>query len=85
VLLSIRSGAVFASLSLSLPRDSMLSVDGMDRQTETGSIVVTPFPGAIQTKPGSATVPFFGIEPVILDATTGVVRTFPSSSFLIQI
>ncbi len=40
-------------------------------QTETGSIVVTPFPGAIETKPGSATVPFFGIEPVILDAQTG--------------
>ncbi|KAF8225577.1 acetate--CoA ligase [Tricholoma matsutake] len=41
-------------------------------QTETGSIVVTPFPGAIETKPGSATVPFFGIEPAILDPTTGV-------------
>lgn len=40
-------------------------------QTETGSIVVTPFPGAIETKPGSATVPFFGIEPVILEPTTG--------------
>ena len=43
----------------------------MNRQTETGSIVVTPFPGAIETKPGSATVPFFGIEPAILDPTTG--------------
>ncbi|KAH8833725.1 hypothetical protein DL96DRAFT_1703377 [Flagelloscypha sp. PMI_526] len=40
-------------------------------QTETGSIVITPFPGAIETKPGSATVPFFGHEPVILDAVTG--------------
>ena len=40
-------------------------------QTETGSIVVTPFPGAIETKPGSATVPFFGIEPVLLDPQTG--------------
>ncbi|KAH9851031.1 acetate--CoA ligase [Lenzites betulinus] len=40
-------------------------------QTETGSIVVTPFPGAIETKPGSATVPFFGIEPVILDPVSG--------------
>ncbi|KAF8913539.1 acetate--CoA ligase [Mucidula mucida] len=40
-------------------------------QTETGSIVVTPFPGAIQTKPGSATVPFFGIEPQILDPVSG--------------
>ncbi|KAG8216213.1 hypothetical protein J3R82DRAFT_8246 [Butyriboletus roseoflavus] len=40
-------------------------------QTETGSIVITPFPGAIETKPGSATVPFFGIEPVILDPVSG--------------
>lgn len=40
-------------------------------QTETGSIVITPFPGAIQAKPGSATVPFFGIEPAILDPVTG--------------
>ena len=52
----------------------------LTRQTETGSIVITPFPGAIETKPGSATVPFFGIEPAILDATTGVVRyPFPPS------
>jgi len=36
--------------------------------------VVTPFPGAIETKPGAATVPFFGIEPAILDPVTGVVR-----------
>ncbi|KAG8768771.1 acetyl-CoA synthetase [Serendipita sp. 405] len=40
-------------------------------QTETGSIVVTPFPGAVPTKPGSATVPFFGIEPAILHPETG--------------
>ena len=48
------------------------------RQTETGSIVITPFPGAIETKPGSATVPFFGIEPAILDAVTGKVSVFIS-------
>jgi acetyl-CoA synthetase len=40
-------------------------------QTETGSIVVTPFPGAVKTKPGSATVPFFGIETAILDPVSG--------------
>jgi acetyl-CoA synthetase len=40
-------------------------------QTETGSIVITPFPGATETKPGSATVPFFGIEPAIVEPTTG--------------
>lgn len=36
-------------------------------QTETGGILLTPLPGAIPTKPGSATLPFFGIEPVLLD------------------
>ncbi|KAI8338515.1 acetyl-coenzyme A synthetase [Chlamydoabsidia padenii] len=40
-------------------------------QTETGSIIVSPLPGATPTKPGSATLPFFGIKPVILDPTTG--------------
>ncbi len=36
-------------------------------QTETGGILITPLPGAIATKPGSATKPFFGIQPVIVD------------------
>jgi acetyl-CoA synthetase len=36
-------------------------------QTETGSILITPLPGAIPTKPGSATLPFFGVEPAIVD------------------
>ncbi|KAK9762023.1 acetyl-coenzyme A synthetase 2 [Basidiobolus ranarum] len=40
-------------------------------QTETGSIIVTPLPGAIATKPGSATLPFFGIDVAILDPHTG--------------
>ncbi|KAI8380773.1 acetyl-coenzyme A synthetase [Blakeslea trispora] len=40
-------------------------------QTETGSIIVTPLPGATATKPGSATFPFFGIHPVILDPVSG--------------
>jgi len=35
-------------------------------QTETGGILMTPLPGATPTKPGSATFPFFGIEPVLL-------------------
>ncbi|MDH5511051.1 MAG: acetate--CoA ligase [Nitrospinota bacterium] len=35
-------------------------------QTETGGILITPLPGAIPTKPGSATVPFPGVQPVIL-------------------
>ena len=36
-------------------------------QTETGGILITPLPGATPTKPGSATLPFFGVKPVILD------------------
>ena len=36
-------------------------------QTETGGIMITPLPGATTTKPGSATLPFFGIQPVVLD------------------
>lgn len=37
-------------------------------QTETGTIMITPLPGATDLKPGSATRPFFGVEPVLLDA-----------------
>jgi len=40
-------------------------------QTETGGILITPLPGAIPTKPGSATKPFFGVQPVVLDPTSG--------------
>ncbi|MEE3625874.1 acetate--CoA ligase [Nitrospirillum sp. BR 11752] len=36
-------------------------------QTETGGILITPLPGATATKPGSATRPFFGVKPVIVD------------------
>ena len=37
-------------------------------QTETGGILITPLPGAIAQKPGSATKPFFGVQPRIVDA-----------------
>jgi acetyl-CoA synthetase len=37
-------------------------------QTETGGIMITPLPGAIDTKPGSATLPFFGVVPAVVDA-----------------
>ncbi|WP_371157329.1 acetate--CoA ligase [Jannaschia sp. 2305UL9-9] len=40
-------------------------------QTETGGHLLTPLPGATPTKPGSATLPFFGVQPVILEPTTG--------------
>jgi len=36
-------------------------------QTETGGILITPLPGAIKTKPGSATLPFFGVQPELVD------------------
>jgi acetyl-CoA synthetase len=36
-------------------------------QTETGGILITPLPGAVDLKPGSATVPFFGVRPAIVD------------------
>ncbi len=37
-------------------------------QTETGGILISPLPGAVKLKPGSATRPFFGIEPCLVDA-----------------
>jgi acetyl-CoA synthetase len=41
-------------------------------QTETGGVLITPLPGAIAQKPGSATLPFFGVEPAIVDSTGNV-------------
>ena len=38
-------------------------------QTETGGILISPLPGAIALKPGSATLPFFGVRPAIVDAS----------------
>ena len=43
-------------------------------QTETGGILIAPLPGAIATKPGSATRPFFGVEPVIVDESGKVLE-----------
>ncbi|WP_288938942.1 acetate--CoA ligase [uncultured Roseovarius sp.] len=40
-------------------------------QTETGGHLITPLPGATAAKPGSATVPFFGVEPVVLETESG--------------
>jgi len=44
-------------------------------QTETGGHLITPLPGATATKPGSATLPFFGVQPVILDPSTAAEQT----------
>ena len=43
-------------------------------QTETGGILITPLPGATKLKPGSATLPFFGIVPEIVDAEGNVLE-----------
>ena len=43
-------------------------------QTETGGILITPLPGAIKLKPGSATLPFFGVQPAIVDADGNVLE-----------
>ncbi len=43
-------------------------------QTETGGILITPLPGAIDQKPGSATLPFFGIIPAIVDGAGKVLE-----------
>jgi acetyl-CoA synthetase len=43
-------------------------------QTETGGILITPLPGVTAAKPGSATLPFFGIKPVVVDVESGEVK-----------
>jgi acetyl-CoA synthetase len=43
-------------------------------QTETGGILITPLPGVTPTKAGSATLPFFGVKPVIVDPADGQVQ-----------
>ncbi|AGT09083.1 acetate--CoA ligase [Paracoccus aminophilus] len=43
-------------------------------QTETGGHMITSLPGAIETKPGSATLPFFGVKPVVLDPSSAEVQ-----------
>ena len=48
-------------------------------QTETGGHLLTPIPGAIATKPGSATTPFFGVQPVLLDPQSGAEITETSA------
>ena len=44
-------------------------------QTETGGHIITPLPGAVPQKPGSATFPFFGVKPAVLDPANGHVLT----------
>ncbi len=51
-------------------------------QTETGGILISPMPGAVPTKPGSATLPFFGIEPVLLSNEGEELTTIEASGLL---
>ncbi len=52
-------------------------------QTETGGIMISPLPGAIGTKPGSATLPFFGVKPAIVDADGNVQEGVAEGNLLI--
>ncbi|WP_339617128.1 acetate--CoA ligase [uncultured Gilvimarinus sp.] len=53
-------------------------------QTETGAHMMTPLPGAIDLKPGSCTVPFFGVQPVLLDAEGNEVEGAGEGSLAIK-
>jgi acetyl-CoA synthetase len=52
-------------------------------QTETGGILITPLPGAIALKPGSATRPFFGVKPELVDSEGGVLEGAVSGNLCI--
>jgi acetyl-CoA synthetase len=52
-------------------------------QTETGGILITPLPGAIAQKPGSATLPFFGVKPELVDADGKVLEGATSGNLCI--
>ena len=53
-------------------------------QTETGGIMITPLPGARALKPGSATLPFFGIEPALLDGEGREIKGEGEGSLVIK-
>ena len=53
-------------------------------QTETGGILITPLPGATATKPGSATRPFFGIQPVLVDNDNQIIEGAAEGSLCIN-
>ena len=53
-------------------------------QTETGGILITPLPGATDLKPGSATLPFFGIQPALMDADGNELTGAASGNLVIK-
>ncbi|HKQ55726.1 MAG TPA: acetate--CoA ligase [Methyloceanibacter sp.] len=52
-------------------------------QTETGGILITPLPGAIKLKPGSATLPFFGVQPGLVDNDGNLIEGEGSGNLVI--
>ncbi len=52
-------------------------------QTETGGIMITPLPGATDLKPGSATRPFFGVQPALMDAEGNVIEETEATGNLV--
>lgn len=54
-------------------------------QTETGSHIITPLAGVSPTKPGSASFPFFGIDPVIMDPVSGEEITTPAAEGVLAV
>ena len=52
-------------------------------QTETGGIMIAPFPGATELKPGSATLPFFGIKPALVDSNGAIIEKTEASGNLV--
>lgn len=52
-------------------------------QTETGGIMITPLPGATDLKPGSATRPFFGVQPQLMDPDGNIIETPEASGNLV--
>ena len=53
-------------------------------QTETGAHMLTPLPGATDLKPGSATLPFFGVQPALLDADGNEIEGEGAGSLVIK-
>jgi acetyl-CoA synthetase len=52
-------------------------------QTETGGILITPLPGATPLKPGSATRPFFGVQPALVDASGNIIEGAGSANLVL--
>jgi len=52
-------------------------------QTETGGIMISPLPGATELKPGSASLPFFGVQPALVDAEGNLLEEKEASGNLI--